>query len=120
VYYTDLQKLAAGDADAERAVIGENQVLCQEGWIIERNRRSLVCFRFLTHLADRNGYGLPNCIAVYDPLANELQGFLELPPLHWAISPVPVLPNTFYYFDIQQANSKEPDFAETDFYVINL
>jgi len=132
VSYIDLRKMAAGNADAEREVNIGNEYYCANGWMAERDGRSVACFGVSPWHPDLNALRDPLCIALYDPLDDQIQDYLEVPPLGWT-GMVQILPNRFYYFNDGQARAyikkgdkinwdraEEQGLSAIDFYVINL
>ncbi|MDR2688124.1 MAG: hypothetical protein LBB75_10255 [Oscillospiraceae bacterium] len=124
LYYLDLRKLAAGDADARREIIrGANQ--CTNAWMAERGGRSVMCFYVMTGdpYSRERDWGDPYYIGIYDPQEDRIQEYLETPNLNWCET-VAVLPNRFYTFKeaytVSEEGKRMPAFDSIDFYVINL
>jgi len=132
VHYTDLRKMAAGDADAQREVLLESQYYCTNGWMAERNGQSVACFGVSTWNPEGNCWWDPLYLAFYNPLEDQTIDYLEVPPLGWD-GMVRILPDKFYFFDLNQAKAycKKGDQIDWDraealglggieFYVINI
>lgn len=124
LYYTDLRKLAAGDADAERAVIEGDQYLCRNGWMAECGGRSVACFFVLTYGEQEGGgsfWYYPLYLVVYDPLDDEVLGFLEVPIVDGK-APGADHPDKFYLFGLEPAKTllRKGDLSAAEFYVLDL
>jgi len=125
LYYIDLKKLAAGDADARREITrGADQ--CTNAWMAERGGRSVVCFYVMTGYPNskERDWGEPYYIGIYDILDDEIKEYLEVPNLNWFETAV-VLPNRIYsfrrvYTPYTEQGESILDFDNIDFYVINL
>jgi len=133
--YADLQKMAAGEKDAERIMFGNDEDwTLRQVWLTERGGHDIVYFYFsqITSIPIGPGgtqyeYG-PHYIGAYDPLTDSTSDFFELPfiEINSAYLSDPISPSGIhYYFDGQQAypyfkNGEEIDLSAIDFYIINL
>jgi len=121
LHYTDLQKLAAGDADAQRELsINETEAWFRDAWLAERGGRSVICFFTCTYYPDENENRDPYYLALYDPLDGR-KDYLEV-PLGWLTQ---IKPSRFYLFYMKPPNTfrmtyEELDLSTIDFYIINL
>jgi len=130
-YYLDLEKLAAGDADAQREVLsGETYYYSvNHSWMAKRGGRDVACYWAVLHYPKENGdidRIDPYYIVVYDPEKDRIEGFIEVPQLTrgWP-SPEAGLKGMCHYFESVQASAyfergEELDLSGVEFYVIDL
>ena len=133
--FVDLQKMAAGEKDAERIMLGSDEGWSYDRvWTTERVRYSTVYIHVvqvtnipIDVLAWRCEYG-PEYIWAYDPVSDVAVELLELPFIEekcgYLSRPIDES-GTYYYYDWNQAypyfkDGKETDLSTIDFYVINL
>jgi len=130
LYYTDLRKLAAGEADAVREVAKGKGLWFSNAWIAQRDGQSVICYVCQSPIPD----DYQHYMGFYDLLEDKaLEDVLALPPPLGYTGIVQIHPDIFYLFDYNQAlayfkkgdeidwdRAEKQGIGAVDFYVINL